>query len=103
VIVMYSGLILEEADVYNLYENPCHPYTTALLGALPRVDYTRHQRLDSIPGAPPNLLIEPKHCPFAPRCQFVMDICREQMPQLELIGSDHQIACWVDIHTGKSR
>ena len=101
VIVMYSGLILEEAVVDKIYEDARHPYTVALLGALPRVDYHRHERLHSIPGAPPNLLIKPNCCPFAPRCNYAIEICREEIPKLELVEADHQVACWVNIKSGK--
>ena len=60
VMVMYAGYIVEEAPVVDLYENPRHPYTLALLAALPRVDRRREHHLKSIPGAPPNLLVEPR-------------------------------------------
>ena len=76
VIVMYAGMIVEEADVDSLFDRPRHPYTLALLGALPRVDRRRDSRLNSIPGAPPNLLVEPRGCPFAPRCEYVIERCR---------------------------
>jgi oligopeptide transport system ATP-binding protein len=94
VIVMYAGYIVEEALVDDLYERPLHPYTLALLAALPRVDRRREKRLKSIPGAPPNLLVEPHGCPFAPRCDFVIDQCRAEMPPLALVGPDHKAACW---------
>src|SRR6185503_20627758 len=71
VIVMYAGYIVETANVESIYENPQHPYTLALLNALPRVDMDRHERLNAIRGAPPNLLVKPKGCPFAPRCEYV--------------------------------
>jgi oligopeptide transport system ATP-binding protein len=94
VIVMYAGFIVEEARVVELYENPSHPYTHALLGALPRVDLRRSRRLKSIPGAPPSLLVEPHGCPFAPRCEFVFDRCKSEIPSLRQVRPDHQIACW---------
>jgi oligopeptide transport system ATP-binding protein len=104
VIVMYAGFIVEEAVVDNLYEDPRHPYTQALLAALPRVDRRRDRRLRSIPGAPPNLLMQPKGCPFAARCEFVFDHCREEMPPLIHVAADnHQAACWLDVTTGKPR
>jgi oligopeptide transport system ATP-binding protein len=99
VLVMYAGFIVEEAFVDDLYENPQHPYTLALLGALPRVDRRRDHRLNSIPGAPPNLLVEPKSCPFAPRCTHVIDKCREENPHLVNVAANHKAACWVDIKT----
>jgi oligopeptide transport system ATP-binding protein len=97
VLVMYAGYIVEEALVDDLYENPYHPYTLALLGALPRVDRRRDRRLNSIPGAPPNLLVEPRSCPFAPRCTHVIDKCREENPPLVAVAANHKAACWVDI------
>ncbi len=103
VIVMYAGYIVEEADVEALYEDPCHPYTLALLAALPRVDRRRDKRLKSIPGAPPNLLVEPQGCPFAPRCEYVRGRCWKENPTLTTVSDDHRIACWVDINTGALR
>lgn len=103
VIVMYAGMIVEEADVDALFENTQHPYTLALLGALPRVDQRRDRRLKSIPGAPPNLLIAPQGCPFAPRCEYVIDRCRSERPPLFRISPTHRAACWVNINTGEER
>jgi oligopeptide transport system ATP-binding protein len=104
VIVMYAGFIVEEASVNALYENPRHPYTSALLGALPRVDRRRDRRLKSIPGAPPSLLVEPHGCPFATRCEYVIDRCKTENPPLAPVGQNHHnIACWVDIKTGAPR
>jgi oligopeptide transport system ATP-binding protein len=103
VVVMYAGFLVEEASVFDVYEDPRHPYTNALLEALPRVDRRRHKRLKSIPGAPPNLLVEPHGCPFAPRCEFVIERCRKENPPLLPILPNHKIACWVDIKTGGPR
>jgi oligopeptide/dipeptide ABC transporter ATP-binding protein len=64
----------------------------------------REKRLKSIPGAPPNLLVEPKGCPFAARCEFAFDHCLVEMPPLIPVASNHhQAACWVDLTTGKPR
>jgi oligopeptide/dipeptide ABC transporter ATP-binding protein len=95
VIVMYAGFIIEEATVDEIYESPMHPYTQALLEALPRVDKRRGQRLRSIPGAPPSLLVEPKGCPFAPRCSQTMERCLVENPSLMLVSSGHKAACWL--------
>jgi len=103
VIVMYAGLIVEEALVDDLFEDPRHPYTAALLAALPRVDRRRDRRLKSIPGAPPNLLTELRGCPFAPRCELVTEYCQSNRPALESTGPRHRIACWVDVQTGGRR
>jgi oligopeptide transport system ATP-binding protein len=103
VIVMYAGFIVEEALVDDLFEEPRHPYTQALLEALPSIDQSGDQRLRSIPGAPPNLLLEPKGCPFAARCEYVFERCLAEMPPLIQVGSNHQCACWFDLSTGKPR
>jgi oligopeptide transport system ATP-binding protein len=103
VIVMYAGFIVEHASVDEVYDNPRHPYTLSLLGALPRVDISRHTRLVSIPGMPPNLIGPLQGCPFAPRCQFVQTKCREENPPLASIAPKHEVACWVDTRTGGVR
>jgi oligopeptide transport system ATP-binding protein len=103
VIVMYAGFIVEEANVDDLYDMPSHPYTVSLIAALPRVDRRRDQRLKSIPGSPPNMLVEPRGCPFAPRCEFVLDKCRHENPTLTNVGTNHTAACWVDPKTGALR
>ncbi|HWQ83602.1 MAG TPA: ABC transporter ATP-binding protein, partial [Anaerolineales bacterium] len=103
VIVMYAGYIVEEAQVFDLYEHPHHPYTMALLAALPRVDLSREQHLQSIPGSPPNLLVEPVGCPFAARCEFVFERCVQERPPLFNTGAGHSSACWLDPATGKPR
>jgi len=99
VMVMYAGLIVEQAPVDELYENPNHPYTLALMAALPRIDRRREQRLKAIPGAPPSLLIEPKSCPFAPRCEFVIERCLQENPPLMEVSSGHLSACWVNVNS----
>jgi len=103
VIVMYAGFIVEHASVDDVYDNPRHPYTISLLGALPRVDMSREERLTSIPGMPPNLIGLPPGCPFAPRCRFVVDKCLQENPPLTSASPNHEIACWVDVRTGGPR
>ncbi len=97
VLVMYSGFIVEEAPVDQIYIRPRHPYTLGLLRSIPRLDLGRQKRLVPIEGLPPDLLEAPTHCPFAPRCQFVFDKCWQENPPLELVGTDHKAACWADI------
>ena len=103
VMVMYAGFIVEKATVDDLYEDPHHPYTLALLSALPRADRRRDHRLKTIPGAPPNLLNEPKSCPFAPRCELAIERCRIENPALVTVAAGHEVACWVDVRTGAPR
>ena len=97
VLVMYSGFIVEEAPVDQIYARPRHPYTLGLLRSIPRLDLGRQKRLVPIEGLPPDLLEAPTHCPFAPRCQFVFDKCWQENPPLEFVGPDHRAACWADI------
>ena len=103
VLVMYAGLVVEQAGVDDLYERPQHPYTIGLLGALPRLDAAGEQRLVNIPGSPPGLLAELRQCPFAPRCPFVFDRCREQAPPLLPVGVGHQVACFYDVEKDRPR
>ena len=103
VLVMYGGLVVEEVPVIELYSHPQHPYTIALLSSLPRVDEMGHRRLASIDGLPPVLLEKPTSCPFAPRCSFVVDRCRSELPPLSPVKPEHFVACWVNPETGKER
>jgi oligopeptide transport system ATP-binding protein len=99
--VMYAGFIVESAPVDDIYYTPLHPYTKALLYSLPRMDSSPETKLASIEGMPPNLTEIPIGCPFAPRCPFIKDKCRQENPPLTEITSDHNVACWVDIETGR--
>ena len=103
VIVMYAGFVVERADVKELYANPRHPYTLGLMGAVPRVDRGDRHRLANILGRPPDLLTQPRACPFAPRCPFSMEKCWQENPQLREVGSRHEIACWVDVTKEEAR
>jgi len=103
VIVMYAGMIMEDALVDDLYENPRHPYTRALLRSLPRMDGSPGEKLETIEGLPPDLIALPKGCPFAARCKLAQDICFEQRPPLEEIAPGRRLACWVDVDTGELR
>lgn len=102
-LVMYAGFIVEKGDVDDIYAHPRHPYTFSLLQSVPRVDRSKDEKLATIPGLPPDLLGLPPGCPFTPRCRFSVDRCRQENPQLELVGTEHSIACWVDVSTGRER
>ncbi len=103
VIVMYAGSIMEEAPVDDLYERPQHPYTRALLRSLPRMDSRAGERLEPIPGSPPDMLHPPRGCPFAPRCAHAQPRCHEERPPLFEVRPGHRVACWVDLETGAWR
>jgi len=96
VMVMYGGLVVERASVGKLYRHPRHPYTRGLLGTLPRLDGTRAERLDSIPGQTPNLDRVPAACPFAPRCAHAFERCWRENPVLESVVDGHEVACWLE-------
>jgi oligopeptide transport system ATP-binding protein len=97
VIVMYAGYIVERAGVKELYGDPRHPYTLGLLGSLPRLDDVKREKLTSIEGLPPDLISLQAGCPFYPRCSYHIDRCLQEMPSLDPVAIDHEIACWVDI------
>lgn len=100
VMVMYGGYIIEEANVYDLYADPRHPYTLGLIGSLPQVHLDVHKKLFSIEGMPPVLYQTPNLCPFAPRCKWVTDRCWKENPILEPVSNGHRVACWVDTRNG---
>jgi oligopeptide/dipeptide ABC transporter ATP-binding protein len=95
VAVMYAGQIVEQATAEDLFENPEHPYTEALLGALPQIEGEgiREGRLTAIPGRPPNLVDPPEACRFAPRCRYAndQDSCTREMPQLREVRPGHWV------------
>ena len=101
VIVMYGGQIVEQAPVVDLFENPAHPYTKALLQTLPGETDERADRLVSIGGQPPNLSQHPSACLFAPRCEFAFERCEKENPSIRQIKDEHDVACWWDIPNGK--
>jgi len=103
VLVMYAGMVIEEAAVHDLYGAPTHPYTLGLLGSLPRIDMLRDERLTSIEGMPPDLIALPEGCPFASRCDYVIDRCLADTPPLISIAPGHKAACWIDVSTGRER
>jgi oligopeptide transport system ATP-binding protein len=90
--VMYAGRIIEEADVYELYRKPCHPYTLGLLESIPRLDL-KGQELRTIKGLPPNLTRIPPGCPFNPRCPMAEQVCREVVPPLLTLAGGRTSAC----------
>ncbi|MFO7179470.1 MAG: ABC transporter ATP-binding protein [Pseudomonadota bacterium] len=91
--VMYAGKLVESSRVVDLFDAPLHPYTRALLGALPRPGRSR-ERLEAIPGRVPPPDRMPRGCPFAPRCKLSMPVCAERMPELAERAPEHRAACF---------
>jgi len=103
VMVMYSGFVVERADVQKLYSAPKHPYTSALLRSLPEMKGERARRLESIEGQPPDQLQFPNSCPFAPRCAYAFEPCNTKNPLLEFVSEGHEVACWWDMEKNVPR
>ncbi len=98
--VMYAGEFMEQADLYELFKRPRHPYTLDLLGCVPRFDPTPQKRsLVTIPGAIPRVDELPHGCIFGPRCGFVEEACKAARPPLAEVAADHLSACrrWADV------
>jgi peptide/nickel transport system ATP-binding protein len=94
VIVMYSGEIVEIANVYDLFSDPLHPYSKGLLSCIP-TGSKDDTNLEPIPGNVPNLLYPPTGCRFAPRCPYVMKICKEKRPKLMEAKPSHMVECFL--------
>ncbi len=92
VYVMYAGKVMEHANVYELFEQPLHPYTEGLLNSIPDTDLTK-ERLEPIRGMVPNLLKLPEGCRFCPRCDHAMKICALKQPELMEAKPGHFVRC----------
>ena len=97
VVVMYLGRVVESAPVDDIFHNPQHPYTRALLESIPRIQSDAAQdRLASITGSVPHPYARPSGCPFNPRCpSFIGEVCEANSPTLLPIGPDHQVSCFL--------
>jgi oligopeptide/dipeptide ABC transporter ATP-binding protein len=95
VIVMYTGRIVEELNAHELVTDPLHPYTKALLGAVPQIGQPREQPLSHIPGEIPDIAVPPPGCPYHPRCPLAGDRCRIERPMLLSRPGGRRLACHV--------
>ena len=93
VCVMYAGRIVEKASKNDFFANPNHPYSKALLGALPN---NKVGLLETIEGQPPTIQQDIIGCKFHPRCKYCMDICAKEVPQLLEVNANHYCACWLN-------
>jgi len=95
VLVMYGGRIIEQADIFTLFDKPSHPYTRGLLNAIPRLEKPAKETLSTIPGMVPSLFDFPPGCRFQNRCEYVQTRCEQETPDLEMHGNDtHQVRCF---------
>lgn len=99
VAVMYAGKIVEQGDVRQIFNNPSHPYTEALITSVPKMEETT-DRLYSIPGQPPALWDLPQGCSFAPRCPYAFDKCTQAYPDIFQVDEGQTAACWLREETG---
>jgi peptide/nickel transport system ATP-binding protein len=93
VMVMYAGKAAEYGTREDVYYRAHHPYTWGLLQSITRIDLPRTERLRPIPGLPPSLIFVPPGCPFHPRCPYVMDVCKVEVPPLLSADGKHASAC----------
>lgn len=96
VLVMYGGKIIERGNVDDIFYNTKHPYTSGLLNSIAGLDTKRTDELSPIEGTPPDLFSPPKGCPFAPRCEYAMQICYEKLPNEYTISGEHKTICWLE-------
>ncbi|WP_432666903.1 ABC transporter ATP-binding protein [Wukongibacter baidiensis] len=93
--VMYAGMIVERGTTEEIFYNPKHPYTWALLQSVPRLGIKNKAELYSLHGTPPDLINPPIGCPFAPRCEYCMPICKEAMAETTKISETQEVSCWL--------
>ncbi len=98
--VMYAGRIIESGSAEQIYHNPKHPYTLALLQSVPRFDHTRGEKLKPVIGQPPDLTKLDDGCSFRPRCAFATEQCAQAKPPLEAVQEGHISACWEKSNVG---
>jgi len=94
ILVMYAGQAVEHSSVRDMCKNPQHPYTQGLMKSIPNVELAE-QKLEAIPGSPPDLLHPPSGCRFWPRCSYAMERCRRAEPQLIETEKDHFVRCFL--------
>jgi peptide/nickel transport system ATP-binding protein len=94
IAVMYAGKLVEVAGTFELYDKPLHPYTQGLLKSIPNVRL-EEQKLETMPGSPPDLIEPPSGCRFHPRCPHAMEKCSDAEPPIKEIEKGHQVACWL--------
>ena len=95
VLVMYGGKIVERGSVDEIFYDTAHPYTKGLMHSIAKLDTAKGQKLQPIEGTPPDLFAPPKGCPFAARCEYCMEICKDMPPQTYELSKEHETCCWL--------
>ena len=95
IIVMYAGKIVEQGTADEIFYDPRHPYTWALMNAVPRLDLDKKEELVTIEGSIPDMIHPPKGCAFCSRCPYAMNICAEYPPETEVLTETHSVRCWL--------
>lgn len=93
VVVMYGGHIMEEGNVFDIFDTPKHPYTIGLLDSIPKMDRATDEKLKAIEGYAPSLINPSAGCPFAPRCIFASEKCHKELPDMKNYGNQ-KARCW---------
>ena len=93
--IMYAGRIVERGTTAEVFYNPQHPYTWALLSSVPDLAEGAKQELYCLQGTPPDLILPLAHCPFAARCEYAMKVCRKGMPEETELSDSHRVSCWL--------
>ena len=94
IVVMYGGCVAETGTTREIFYSPKHPYAWGLLRSIPKAQMDgTHSKLLPIPGTPPDMLRPPKGCPFAPRCPYAMQVCREYMAPETVLSDTHRVSC----------
>lgn len=95
VVVMYGGKVVEKGTAQEIFYDTAHPYTKGLMGSIAKLDTAKGEKLTPIDGTPPDLFFPPKGCPFAARCEYAMDVCKENPPLCYQITDEHITNCWL--------
>ena len=95
IIVMYAGKIVEQGTAEEIFYHPKHPYTWALMNAVPRLDLDNKEELVTIEGTIPDMIHPPKGCAFCSRCPYAMNVCAEHTPDMLELSETHKVGCWL--------